>query len=1254
MRLKRLELFGFKSFADRTHLDFEDMLTGIVGPNGCGKSNVVDAVRWVLGETRPTSMRGGEMADVVFKGSVSRPAMSVAEVTMVLDNTSAVIEDRGAEVSLTRRVFTSGEGEYLIDGERCRLKDIKNMLFDTGLGSRGYSVLEQGRIDAVLSANPMDRRVIFEEAAGISRYRQRRKEAESKLRRVSADLERLDDVLRELGSRVRSLKIQAGKAERFVAARDTWRGERSRSLKHRLFGLRAELAELERELGELEQKTGELRVAREAEEGDVAARELEQQSVAAEVDRLADEVARLAGESRASDERHTQLLARVEAWRASAQEEGDRALALAGQLEQREAELERLEGQAESSDAQVAEAREAHSAETERLKSVRQALAEARAESAEQNDAVLGALHAKTGAKNALHHLSELRPTLEEREARSAARIEGARESVEEARREAEARRAELAEAESALEECSAREGRLAGELEGLEERLARARTERAERRLERERHTSLIEALRDRERELEALEAGARTLLDGVVRGEGPCRAEDLAGLVADHLETSTELARALDAALGPLAQALVAREPGQLGPIVAWLASREAGQARVVVPQGLGGAGRRGELPPELAARVRGRLLDHVRWTPAYEELAELLVGDVLLVEDRERALELAREYATWRFVTPTGDCVDAAGIWGGHREITHGAVGRRARAAALESELERIDAALAAVEETLAGAGTERERLAAELGGARGALDEARGRRSSAAGELRAAEARMQEVEGHLGQIRREGESVVAELAQLVADIAAAEAQHAASQRDFEERNAGLERVEARRRELESEVEALQLEAGRREVTLTRLGAEREGLMQRARDLGQLCQEARTELERARRLAREHGESAERGDQEAVRVRAEGDKMLELRGETERKLDELRAAERAGREAIEAYRRRVDAATRELEGLGDQLAEQRLAEQRLRLAREELGVRAVEDLGLSEVELLDGFQPEDELVPGEALEELDRRVAGLKAELDRLGPVNTEAVDELEEAAGRFDFLTGQRKDLSRSQRSLAEAIAQIDRESERLFLETFDEVKGHFQTLFRQLFGGGRADIELAGEGSPLEAGIEITARPPGREMLPIGLLSGGQRTMTALALLFAVFRSRPSPFCVLDEVDAALDDANIGRFLGMLDSFRRDTQFIVVTHNKGSMAACERLYGITMQTKGVSTHVAVEFGEVDAFVPEATGNEEEARRARAEAPGAGSPEPEQAEPADTAAAGEPEYVLPRPEADPRVAAEPAEA
>ncbi|MHC4379072.1 MAG: AAA family ATPase, partial [Planctomycetota bacterium] len=345
MRLKRLELFGFKSFADRTVLEFDEDLVGIVGPNGCGKSNVVDAVRWGPGATRPPSMRGGEMTDVIFKGSTSRPGMSLAEVTIVFDNEDGTVPAHGAEVSVTRRVHKDGEGEYLIDGGKVRLKDVKDLLFDTGLGSRGYAVLEQGRIDAVLSANPLERRAIFEEAAGISRFRQRRREAENRLKRVDQDTERLDDMLRELQSRSRSLKIQAGKAERWVAARDEWRLKGVRLAQHLVVRLEGDDQRLGDELTALESTAEELRTKREAADAEVTERAARNEALAEQVDQAAAEAARLAGDLRALDEREASLRARAQ----SAEQAADSEAARAGELEQRRgerrAELEELGSQ---------------------------------------------------------------------------------------------------------------------------------------------------------------------------------------------------------------------------------------------------------------------------------------------------------------------------------------------------------------------------------------------------------------------------------------------------------------------------------------------------------------------------------------------------------------------------------------------------------------------------------------------------------------------------------------------------------------------------------------------------------------------------------------------------------------------------------------------------------------------------------------------------------------------------------------------
>ena len=1216
MRLKRLELFGFKSFADRTALEFPRSLTGIVGPNGCGKSNVVDSVRWVLGEQRPTSMRGGEMSDVIFKGSTSRPAMGVAEVSLVLDNSGGELHGHPAEVSITRRVFKSGEGEYMLNGERVRLKDVRDMLFDTGLGSRGYAVLEQGKIDAVLSQNPLDRRSIFEEAAGISRFRMRKRETESRLKRVEADMLRLDDVLRELATRVRSLKIQAGKAERFVAARDDWRRERSKLLRQRARGSELELTRLQQDLSQLDARASELRLAREAGEGEAEERGREQASLAAQVEQVASEISRLAGESRALAERQAHLHSRIAAWRGSSQEETRRCASQQQQLETRREELERLRAAVERLTQETRDADARAQAHAQQLSATRNEYRAIRERSETHNADVLRALHEKTAAANSARLLEASRGPLLARRERAQARLLEQESAVASVRSSVGAGNERVEMLRLSLADSEQDRARLREEFSSLEAHTRELESHMQALELERAHATSRIAVLRDFERERESLDAGARALLAEVRGGKGPLDAAQLSGLLADHVRTSTDLARALDAALGSRALGVVLGSGEVALQAVEWLKRGKQGQVRAIFCDGL----ERFEVrpAPEFAASERAsivaRLCDEVHADPRYEQLARYLVGDVFVAVDLAACLRLARAWPTWRFATREGDLIDAAGLVGGHREIAQGAVGRRSSAQALERSLTELSTLIDELQARASAAGLRRDELLALRSGSERLFEERRVAMVEAERECHTARARLNDLETALSLSRREFETVGAEAARLDSDITASKQRVSDTEAAFEALNSELALLERSRHEQEIRRDQLVREEQTLSVECARLRAQLEGQERRRVDLGRGIDEAQLELERSQRLAREHAHSAEEASAEVARLVEESDAVLVARGELEQSLTLLRAQERSAREAIDTFRRRLDSATRELEGVAEQSALLRLEQQRVSLDRAEALARAREDLGLDELALAqtwDAAQGEEPALDAAQLAQLESQVSTLKQDLERIGPVNTEAVAELVEADGRYTFLDEQRKDLQRARESLAETLSTINEESVRLFLSTFEEVRGHFQQLFRQLFGGGKADLELQAGVDPLEAGIEISARPPGREMLPIGLLSGGQRTMTALALLFAVFQARPSPFCILDEVDAALDDANIGRFLGMLDSFRRETQFVIVTHNKGSMAACDGLYGITMEVKGVSRYVSVEFGDALHIDPHATGNVDQASRSREE-------------------------------------------
>jgi chromosome segregation protein len=1210
MRLKRLELFGFKSFADRTVLEFPHALTGVVGPNGCGKSNVVDAIRWALGETRPTSMRGAEMTDVIFKGSTSRPALGVAEVTLVLDNECGTIPTHGAEVAVTRRVFRTGEGEYEIDGAKVRLKDVRDVLFDTGLGSRGYSVLEQGKIDAVLSANPQDRRAIFEEAAGVSRFRQRRKETESRLKRVDQDLERIDDLVGELESRVRSLKVQAGRARTWIEVRDAWREKGVCLAQNQLVRFDEELSAAVADLESLDGRVADLRARREEAETQVRARDEEQRGRAAAVDAANAELSRLSGELLTLEERARQLAERVASWEESADEEERRVEDLRRRLGERSAELESTRADRErlAIEAERAEASLEQLGGTFREAARR--YREAREQSEEQSKRVNALIHDKAAAFNAARQLEQSLGPLSERAERAESRLAELRERVGAARSEWAAAEQASETGEQAVERAEEERVERGRELTAVqgEEREAREQERLVD--VERAALRSRIEALLDWEQEREGLDAGARALLEG----EFAAAPEALGGLLVDRLRTRPEFARALDAALGRAAEAIVLDDPALAVLIGDWLKAGEIGQARLVVPAGLNRGACESAIPEVsegLRSELRGLLLEHVEVEPALVPLAHLMLCDCILVSSLPAALELTRELPGWRLVTPDGDLVDSTGVLTGHREVGQGAVGRRAQAAELterEAELERALEEATRRRAELAG---RRERAEAALEAAAAELDRARAALAEALAARRAAEGRVGDAERALEVGTSESAGLIDERDRSRSRLAELQREHAEIERAFELENSRLEELERTRHEIESERDAAGREEQRARIELTRVREQSQGLERRLGDLVRSTQELEGEIQRAVGLVAENRERAQRGGDERDGIESRKSDLGGQRSAAAQALDARRDEEREGRARIEALRVEADAATGELEGVMADRGRRQLDQQRSELARGEVLRRSEEDFQLDHEALVRLFDPEQDRLEPEVREVLEQEVAELKKKLDRLGPVNLEAVEELEEVGQRLAFMTEQRADLVDSKAQLTRTLATINEESERLFLEAFEEIREHFKAIFRQLFGGGRADITLA-EGEPvLEAGIEITARPPGRESLPIGLLSGGQRTMTALALLFAVFKSRPSPFCVLDEVDAALDDANVGRFLGMLDGFLSGSQFVVVTHNKGTMNACDMLYGITMETKGVSRNVSVELSEVDGFVPEATGNVEAAVEARRE-------------------------------------------
>jgi chromosome segregation protein len=604
----------------------------------------------------------------------------------------------------------------------------------------------------------------------------------------------------------------------------------------------------------------------------------------------------------------------------------------------------------------------------------------------------------------------------------------------------------------------------------------------------------------------------------------------------------------------------------------------------------------------------------------------LVHALFCDVVVVSSLDLALDLVGREPGWRFVTPRGEFVDAAGLVGGHRELSQGFVGRRSSAAEIERSIARLAAEIDQKDAHIHSSEAALAELQQQLAAATEARDAAVEAHGEAESLVVSSTARLSDLEASLESHREEQAKAQSELARVETDLEEARGQKERAAEAFETENARLEQMEKGRRQLEAEREDLQREEGRAQVELTSATAESTNLEQRINDLDRLITETAAEIDRSKARVTTYSASADEGRSDIEKINADSLALGEQQDELDARLEHLREEERSGAQRITEIRREAEAVQGELDRSSEALASQRMEAQAAEIGQREVVGRAAEELGIDEAALRDAFAVEGaQLMPSDELEAFEKQVAAVRAQLDRLGPVNVDAVHELEEVGARLEHLETQAADLAEARRALRETISTIDEESRRLFEETFEEVRGNFQQIFRLLFGGGKADIRLEEGVDVLEAGVEIVARPPGRELLAIGLLSGGQRTMTALALLFAVFEARPSPFCVLDEVDAALDDANIDRFLGMLDRFRQSTQFIVVTHNKGTMAASQALYGVTMQVKGVSRFVAVELDEIDEFAPESIGK---ARYREAQAdpiPGAPSPVDESGEP-----------------------------
>jgi chromosome segregation protein len=1261
LKLERMEINGFKSFYARTRFDFPEGITAVVGPNGCGKSNIGDAISWVLGEQKASSLRSDRMEDVIFNGSQGRKPLGMAEVSlhfrnvMQRDNESCgtidcgaadgvtapaesgngnghgnghgngggdiasavsvlevddaapmasgdgaaaestaatpdadqprtgsrfVLEDLPGEVVLTRRLFRSGESEYALNGQRCRLRDVQDLLARTEIGTRLYTTIEQGKIDQILVSRPKERRLIIEEAAGILGFRGKRRSTEQKLEATQANLLRIADIASEVEKQIQSLRRQAAKARRYRKLMESL-GERRAAIACRRLRLYdaeqrevasaiqdvdSRLAAAGAGLGRSEADLESLRQRLDAEEAEARGRRDELHALDMEIDRLQSRMRSDEAQRKELEGRAAEALREIEDLRARAAEQEARREVLSADLA---SEADRVRDEAAALASLEAAQREragAIAASEASLESRRGALLE-----------ILDRVGETGRHSTSLEEQGRATEATLERLVRETGEATASRDSLRvEADKETDRTAARRTEQQDLVQRCE----RLTSEARAAEERLAST-----EKRLEelRGRGAALserLEALRALEREPSG---PARGILD-VLAGDGGCRPR---GIVGERLEVSHGLERAVAAVLGRLQEGILVGSPEEAVRHVLRLRGGAGGRRAFVEEATPPGTDRGRHASVVSRPGVRGLLADEVRGIEAAGAIAARL-GSAVLVDSLDRALELRREFSGLVFVTPEGDLVEADGVvvGGEGAELQHGILARRAERAALTEQMEAVERDQVASEEIAGVLRLEVQERRAALEGSTSALQaaerdvfQAEVRLGSRTSELSRLEMALPLLASEADRLRREASTLASDKERAGTDLAGLESARREAEESIREGAARLaaERAEFDRIQAEASEARARTAAGQQR--LAALAREREGVEAGARDLRQ--REAQRGSEREASLLRAAG----LGSQDAA-SRESLERSLSARAEAASRDEAALAGLAYDRSLLQAREQAAREGREALQALQRERQEQEIRAARLASDLGHLEASCREDLGL-ELEALRTTPPA--IDESRTLEEEEKEVAATREALEAIGPVNLMAIEQCAELEERWEFLSRQKADLEEAVESLRDTIRRINRESRQRFLQAFESIMKGFQESFTALFGGGRAELRLQDdEEDVLEAGIEIAAQPPGKRLQSLALLSGGEKALTAVALLFSLFRYRPSPFCVLDEVDAPLDEANVERFTGLLRQLADDTQFILITHNRKSMEAANLLYGVTMEEPGVSKVLPLRF------------------------------------------------------------------
>jgi len=1195
MHLQTLELFGFKSFADKTVFNFHEGVTAIVGPNGCGKSNVLDAVRWALGEQSAKSLRGDEMADVIFNGAETRKPVGVAEVSLTFSDCAEELGIDWHDVRVTRRVYRDGNSEYLLNKTPCRLRDIQSLFADTGIARSAYSMMEQGKIDMILSSRPEDRRAVFEEAAGITKYKAQKREALRKLDATEANLLRIGDVIKEVKRQIGSLQRQAGKARRYQTLHADLRVVETHHARKQLDALEGELAGCHEEIERLTQSEHALR--RNVDNSENALTEerhaldkidIEIADSRAEMQRLGSDIAAHRSRIEFNRQRAEEFAELVERAQRDIGDAEKKCKQHTAEVEQRDRAIAEIERQLKGKEAELTElaalAGQIQQNRTKRgtqLQDLQLTLSKSESRIATLEEELFGTKARRELTLAQSEQLANQIRTLTTARGKLARHIAV---SGKTSGRDAIDVEASLREKERLLSEA--------------EQNLAAVERSLAEKR-------SRLDVLRQLNDEGEGLAEGSQAVLKGL--GDPDKFREAIAGSLVAHLDVDQRFVPAIEAALGRNLHAVVLKDAAVVCEIIAQLRKKKLGQGALLIPQSTSSAQKpaRKSLPDDALAWATDKLT-----APSpLEPLVRQLLGNVVILSDLQRALECKKREPALAMATLAGEFISAEGIvFGGSSEVrAPSLLGRKAQIADLakeESALVKECESLCARRDEAKEALEIASRLQRELADTERKIDNLRSDKNALEHQMDAADERVAHLERELQTMR---DQLAKEQADLSAFEAAQKQTTAREEEVTEKMNQSRLAIAIERQRYENFI--AQHESMRaREAELVELIAVRKSdiAMYEAKLAAQAKESRESEA-----LIKSQTAQREEANANAAKIAEQRTKRLSTISGREGELRRLRDS------MSELQDRRAQRQVRESQL---QMKIDNLVQHISRSYQTDLRAFIVDQPGFEKVLRAQlkrgvGFQPAEGQQDADAKSladaDLQKLIVDLRAQLDNMGPVNLDAVQEYDELEERYKFLEAQNNDLTNSRRELLDVIAQINSTTRKLFGETFAQVRINFREMFTELFGGGRADLSLLDENDPLNCGIEIIAKPPGKQLQSISLLSGGERSMVAVALLFAIYMVRPSPFCILDEVDAAMDEGNINRFIRVLERFVEQSQFIIITHNKRTIAKADVLYGVTMEERGVSKLVGMKLTapqQISAEVP-SNGGQQNPRQGR---------------------------------------------